>query len=74
MRASSIGHGGSSTLFNFIALTALSNAGVPTHFFLHSMISVVAFNRGIIARFRILVSPYDSISARESAESGGTIL
>ena len=30
---SSIEHGGTSTLFNFIALLALSNAGVPAHFF-----------------------------------------
>ena len=40
--------------------------GVPEHF-LHSMISVVAFNRGIIAWFRILVSPYGIISAIESS-------
>ena len=30
---SSIGYGGTRTFFNFMALLALSNAGVPGHFF-----------------------------------------
>ena len=31
--SSGIEHGGTGTLFNFMALLALSNAGVPAHFF-----------------------------------------